>query len=644
MYDNILFRNPGGQTSGGMVGWPRFTKNNRHILNIHGVDERSSTMKIKKDFRMDDYWEPFSITVDHIEQTCAFWNDFLPHIDQSDKVRCYNRKPNRKENNEKERKFRPVKIRQRLTTASTTIPPLTYSNIIKNPKSKNKELQKEGKPSSEEADSNVRRNSLLHLMSSKFLNKDKQSLSALPRQDEASITISYPQATTTITQTTTITTTKTTATTGEATAGTSISTTATTTSMLETTTTSEEITTPLDRRTTVTQKSPAKRRTTVRLNHYLSMFSNIANPAIKQNPEVKWRKSDSHLEDKIYTEEDKRENKLPKDKEKFTFATKHGYVGNNQLSFVTKEDTVETKKKNNTSLQQPNTDLEEVKSALMKQSVLFAEDVSYIPLNKIINSGAKGSEKEASNEVVDILDIVKMKKAPQPLLGSARPYLKFGGTGKDSMKVEFRMRVLDNLKEDSSIFPNSRKPLPSISNHKVEDNKYSIYKSKKQGDSPVFVTSELLHKEDDKGNNASWKQAQQPLQIINQQTKDAKTQNLDLVLQSVLQKEQSKTNATKDPLRSKSKSSDAQNLFHKYPPLPAVYDPFNSSTYLYPPIHPKNIVPTKAVDHEKKETAQINTNKRYIRLNYFGGSEKKGSTSNKRSRLPFVKKYNYYPI
>ena len=154
----------------------------------------------------------------------------------------------------------------------------------------------------------------------------------------------------------------------------------------------------------------------------------------------------------------------------------------------------------------------------------------------------------------------------------------------------------------------------------------------------------MLHKEHDKGNNASWKQAQQPLQIVNQQTKDAKTQNLDLVLQSVLQKEQSKTNATKDPLRSKSKSSDAQNLFHKYPPLPAVYDPFNSSTYLYPPIHPKNIVPTKAVDHEKKETAQINTNKRYIRLNYFGGSEKKGSTSNKRSRLPFVKKYNYYPI
>ena len=277
-----------GQSSSGTVGWPKYTEYNRHVLNIHG-SQRSPNDQTSN-LSANIMWEPVSIAIDNNEQTCAFWNTFLPGLGKgTGSEQCFLKQRGKPNTRIKQKIFRPMKIRPRSTT--TVNPKFSKENVSERTNGIEEFLNSgisisnnEVIPRSRPSTSFISLNSLLQ-RDQEYLELPSPIVISNPTVElttRSPIILTTAKLTTTQRATTTATTTK------RATTTTLATTTSTITSTPKTTTTTAVKSTITTRMTTVTQSSHTmKRRPTVKFNPYIFISSTMQSNRNRNEPKLR---------------------------------------------------------------------------------------------------------------------------------------------------------------------------------------------------------------------------------------------------------------------------------------------------------------------------------------------------------------------
>ena len=603
MFFNIFHRNPVGQISSGTVGWPRYTENNRHVLNIHG-SQRSSDHTLNLSGNI--MWEPVSIAIDNNEQTCAFWNKFLPSLKGKQSEKCFLKKA-RPNNRIKQKIFLPMKIRPRSTT---TVNPKVYSENVSerthgidsflNSMSNNEVI-----PRSRPSTSFISLNSLLQ--------RDQEYLELPSPIVISTPTIKLTTRSPSILTTSVLTTTQRTTATAKKTTTTvpSTTTTSTTTRTPRTTTTTIMKITTTTRMTTVTQSSQTmKRRPTVKFNPYIFVSSTMQSNRNRNAPKL--RKEDVGGNALLnYTSEIIERNPASTSKKKHeqepVDIEENGLVKINISDDKQKEESLQT-----------------------KQPLHFEDRVSFVPLTKSPNSTEDNANLIVENSHYDENVTIEDDSSTD----ADSPFLIFGEQGRDSTLVKFRMSVVDK-QTTSSLFPKSRIPssTPKTTLHK--NKKYSIYKSNNPQDSAILVVNDVIN-------------ANQPSHEIGQtkfegflSSEIQSGSNLQVSTDNKHSNTRYSQHSNDNTIPKNTRRPGKQRPYHRYP-LPPVYDPFNTKTYL----KSDHIRPRKTHSVETNGRSKVRDYFRPRVDDYFGTRKQNEdpihiSSNNKQN---MIKKVSYFPV
>ena len=604
-----------GKNTRGTVGWPTFTEKNRHVLNIHG--SQHSSLESQK-LGGNVMWEPVSISIDKNEQTCAFWNDFIPSLSDKSIPRsnCQS-KSSKSQNKPRQTIFLPMKIRPRSTTSSTKIhfsyephpTEQTISESISENYSKGQIIMKK---SSSKEDVISRSKPTSSIISLNTLFKKGNEYFKLP---STLFTMSQNFLTSTtkstaIITTTTMTTIPTTTTTTKST-----TTTQTTTAATETTSTNAKpklMSSTKRRMTTVTQQPNSKlRHPTVKFNPYIFVSGTMQSKRNRNEPQL--RKEDvSDIELLAF------ETNLIN---KYNVSIERNKSRINESDDLLEDDIIES-------------EMMEAKHSLRKHSLLFADDPKYVPLNAPFYDSfeededlveLKQNKAEMNNAITDMHELKKTDD---------QPFVSFGENGTDSVQVKFQMNVGDNSTENSW-FPKSRMPSFSTTIKVKKPNKhYSLYKSNNPKDSAIVILNQVRKmNESTYANNNGY-------DILKSKSKTKSKNNINKNKFSI-----NKIHSPKQHAKDKSTSIPRKLKPYSSYTLPPVYDPFNTKTYLKD-------------DHiEPRKTNPASTNKlnQMKIFDYFRARNDKNLISIKedntaRSTKPFknnksvIKKSGYFPL
>ena len=563
--------------SSGTVGWPKFTENNRHILSIHG-SQRSSNVQEEQGSSM--MWEPVSINVDKNEQVCAFWNNFVPSLESLKSQSCNSKKTSLRSKT-KQKIFLPMAIRPRLTTTASPIPPSTQhfskSNYIDDLYSNNLFTANEN---------SVPRSRPATVLSGlqKLIISNKQEVeipSSIIKSSVQDTRINKVSNQVTNvppnvkTQTTELTTT-------------SKSTTTTTRQQTTKTTTTSVRSTTASRMTTVTQLAHTmKRHPTVKFNPYIFISGAMQNnkklnvPTLRKQDDLpnvflngysEAPRADSDISDhgKRKDSEDQQlqssgiiESTIKYDKQKVS----HLLRGTSPLysnivssppivnSLVTTQPPlgVQTKTPANATENKIKLDIQSIDNASNEKLVKNQNDE---------NTSLKASELRIIN-----VDLKKESDSSQ--------FIKFGEGGKDSTLVKFRMRVMGNH-FNPSIFPKSRIRSSISKKNRFSHEEFSSYNSNKPNKSAISISNPDL---DIPGLSYASDTSTQPHALSSSSKSNSKLNKITENKDDIAISEAIKKNYVNEESLSTAVRPQLRTPYHKYP-LPSVYDPFNSNTYL----------------------------------------------------------------
>ena len=562
--------------SSGTVGWPKFTENNRHILSIHG-SQRSSNVHEEQGSNM--MWEPVSINVDKTEQICAFWNNFVPSLESLKSQSCDSKKTSLRSKT-KQKVFLPMAIRPRLTTTASPVPSTTQyfskSNYIDDLYGNNLFTANEN---------SVPRSRPATVLSGlqKLIISNKQEVEIPSSVIKSSVQdTSINKVSNQITNVPSVTTQKTELTTN------SKRTTSTTRQPTTKTTTTSVRSTTASRMTTVTQLAHTmKRHPTVKFNPYIFISGAMQNNKKLNVPTLRKQDDPPNVFLNGYSEAPRADSDM----------SDHGKNKDSEVQQSQSSGIIESTIKY---------DKQKVSHLLRGTSPLYSDIVPSLPIvdsffttQPPLGVKRKTPVYPTENEIkLDIQSIdnvsneklVKNQNDENTSLKASElnningdlkkesyssQFIKFGEGRKDSTLVKFRMRVMGNH-FNPSIFPKSRIRSSISKKNRFSHEEFSSYNSNKPNKSAISISNPDL---DIPGPSYASDTSTQPHTLPSSSKSNSKLNKITENKDDIAISEAVKKNSVNEESLSTAVHPQLRTPYHKYP-LPSVYDPFNSNTYL----------------------------------------------------------------